>query len=428
MNIEYKLLKHQRAFLESTKKFTVLLCGRGAGKTYIASLLAAMKLIQGERVIVFAQDYKALSENLFTEILRRLDELIPGKYEFNRAKMKLTFGTGTLYGLSYENVEAARGYTEISTTIFDEMALAPANILDTVSFCMRGTLRGVRRGQNITPHMYAMTTPRMFSWFNRFVEDNAENIELIRATTLDNKFISEDQIEFMRSMCTDESMLRQELYGELVEDQDAGALFTFDLLGKTSELRDGLPYSIGIDCSGLGTDDNVVVARNSSGILRILRYRTIEPSKLCTEVLALIHSLGTDKLEQIAIDEAYGLDLAYRLRDSGYSPILVPFGGKPVNSAYQNKRAELYFRLKGELERGLYGLTPELKKELSMTRYVQSASGKLLIIPKAEIRTNLGHSPDTADALALTCNATLALNPRNRVRDKRAQCRFMLDE
>lgn len=199
------------------------------------------------------------------------------------------------------------GFTDISTVIFDELALAPAHVLETVSFCMRG--------QNIHPHIYAMTTPRMFSWLNRYIEENAQNIDIIRATTLDNVFISQEQIELMKSTCANDKMLRQELYGEIVEDSDAGTIFSFDILNRTAALKTDLPFNIGIDCSGLGTDFNVICARNDTGILKIKRYQTIEPQHLATEVLSVIHELGRDRLSQIFIDEAYGLDLAYRLRD-----------------------------------------------------------------------------------------------------------------
>lgn len=110
-HIDYKLLKHQKAFFNSVKPFSILLCGRGSGKTYCASLLAAVKLIQGERIMVFAQNFKSLSENLFSEILKRLDEIVPNQYTFYRQSMKLTFGnTGCLYGLSYENIDSARRF------------------------------------------------------------------------------------------------------------------------------------------------------------------------------------------------------------------------------------------------------------------------------------------------------------------------------
>ena len=53
-------------------------------------------------------------------------------------------------------------------------------------------------------------------------------------------------------------------------------------------------------------------------------------------------------------------------------------------------------------EYGMLGLDEDLKRELNCTRYVLNNSNKIQIIPKSDIKLNLGHSPDTADALALT--------------------------
>lgn len=53
-----------------------MICGRGAGKTYAASLLCAISALRGEKILVFAQNYRALSLNLFNEITKRLDEII----------------------------------------------------------------------------------------------------------------------------------------------------------------------------------------------------------------------------------------------------------------------------------------------------------------------------------------------------------------
>ena len=44
MDIEYKLVEHQKKFLMSDKPTVVLNCGRSSGKTFIASLIAALKL------------------------------------------------------------------------------------------------------------------------------------------------------------------------------------------------------------------------------------------------------------------------------------------------------------------------------------------------------------------------------------------------
>ena len=75
MEVEYKLVEHQKKFFLSDKPTVVLNCGRSSGKSYIASLIAALRLKEGKRIFVWAQDFAALSENLFVEIMKRLDEM-----------------------------------------------------------------------------------------------------------------------------------------------------------------------------------------------------------------------------------------------------------------------------------------------------------------------------------------------------------------
>ena len=67
VNLDIGLLDHQLRFVNSDKPFVAMVCGRGAGKTYVASYLAVLKAMQGERVILFAQSWSSLTNNLMKE-------------------------------------------------------------------------------------------------------------------------------------------------------------------------------------------------------------------------------------------------------------------------------------------------------------------------------------------------------------------------
>ncbi len=404
MNIKFSLLKHQKEFINSDAKFTCMLCGRGSGKTYIASLLCAISLVQQKRIIIFAQTADALRENLMTEIRMRLDEIIPGKYKYNQNTSKITYKHGVIYGFSYENIEAVRGYTAIELAIFDEIARAPQNLLNVATFCLRGKDRD---GNDIKPKIYCMTTPRMGSWFNRYVKEHKE-IKLIRATMYDNKFCTEEQIELMKSTVIDDNMLKQELLGEIVEDESAGVLFSTRLLDTAYEYC-GSPnddtYCIGIDCAGLGRDMNAVILRTKTDIKEILKFNKITNSDLTRRIKMLVESYGLKNLSHICIDEAYGLDLYERLcEELGKQYLtLVPFSGASPEPGYANNRAYMYCKLKKHIEEsGIRGLTTDMKDELNATRYILNRSNKIQIIEKDEIKINIGRSPDTSDALALS--------------------------
>ena len=433
MRFSYKLSEPQLEFVNSEARFTIFNAGRSSGKTFAASLIAARALLSQKKVIVFAQNFKALSENLMVAIDERLSEMTGhlGKiYKFNPNSQKITYGKGAIYGMSYENIETCRGFTDIEVAIYDEIAIAPANLLSTVAYCLRG--------KNIKPRQYAMTTPRFGTWWNKYLKDNQNDktIKIIHATVFDlNKkdnddesVITQEQIDNMIKSTLDENMLRQELYGELIEDNSAGVLFSSRLLSSTPKFlrRNNDGYAIGIDCSGLGKDSNVIVVRNQNEILDIVEKKIASNSELCSIVRGIIMTHGKGNLSHIAIDEAYGLDLHERLSDAGITAIIVPFGGKAKNPAYANQRAEMYINLKKGIEEyGLKGINDELYRELQATKYILNNNGKIQLIPKDEIKLNIGRSPDIADALALTY--TQDIIPLGLIEaDREIQNRYML--
>lgn len=392
--------------------------GRGAGKSYTASMLAVMSLLKGKRTLAIAQTNQAIREVLVPEILARLNEIIPGKFKFNQTSNKIVFGKGIIYLGSYESLESLRGYTRISLIILDEAALAPPNIFEVVAFCMRDC--------DEEPKIRMMSTPRSANWLTEYVKKN--NIPVITAKTSDNKRITPKEIELMKKASIDENSWRREFYGDEIDDENAGVLFSTSLLSNAPKFmqRNNNGYAIGIDCSGLGKDSNVIVVRNQNEILEIVEKKVASNSELCSIVRGLIMTHGKGNLSHIAIDEAYGLDLHERLTEAGIIATIVPFGGKANNQAYANRRAEMYINLKKGIEEyGLKGITEELHRELQATKYILNNNGKIQIIPKDEIKLNIGRSPDAADALALTYTQDIV--PLGLIEaDREMQNRYML--
>ena len=286
----------------------------------------------------------------------------------------------------------------ISLAILDEAALAPPDVFTILAFCMRG--------EGIHPRIRMLSTPRSDNWLTRYIADN--HIPVIHATTRDNKLISDEQIEIMKRTCVDENAWRREFFGEEVDDDNGGTIFTSDLFSLDTQCHVGMEvpgYCIGIDCSGLGTDSNIILVRSETEILEIVDKKVATAAELASIVRGIIFARGRGMLSHICIDEAYGLDLANRLEEDGLPVTLIPFGGAAENKAYANKRAELFFNLKkGLQEHGMKGLNEEIRRELQATRYKLNNSNKLQIIPKDEIKLAIGRSPDYADALALSFN------------------------
>ena len=67
MDVSYKLFKHQKELLACKDDMVYMRAGRGSGKSFIASLIAVLALLKGQRVLIMAQDYRALTEVIMAE-------------------------------------------------------------------------------------------------------------------------------------------------------------------------------------------------------------------------------------------------------------------------------------------------------------------------------------------------------------------------
>ena len=395
MDIHYSLFKHQKELLNCKDDLVYLRAGRGSGKSYIASLMAVVSMLQGQRVLVMAQDYRALTEVLMAEVIKRLYEILePNEFEIHKVSMKITYGkTGVIYFSSYSNIDSIRGFSKIQLSILDEVALAPPNLFEVLAFCQRDLDKD--------PKIVMISTPRPANWVTAFVRDN--NVRVITACTSDNKRIKQSEIDLMRKTCLSETQWLREFMGIEAEDDNSGTIFTEDLLVIAHV--SGTTLSIGVDCAGFGKDCNCIVARRGNQIVKIIRKTLATSRELFGEIRSIVKEYGIHCLSDICIDMAYGQGLYELLMDSDYASMtyLIPFGGGPDDPAYLNKRAEMYINAKRFIsDHGISGIDNNMKEELIATRYELSPHDKVQLIKKDDIRLILKRSPDSGDAFALT--------------------------
>ena len=113
----------------------------------------------------------------------------------------------------------------------------------------------------------------------------------------------------------------------------------------------------------------------------------------------------TSNPDAIFIDTiGVGAGVMDRVKEKGYQAIDANVSMKADEiDTYANKRAEMYFNLREFIRRG--GRIPddeELAEELQVITYSYSENnGKILLMKKAEIKEELGRSPDKSDSVAL---------------------------
>lgn len=394
------LLPHQRKLITSDSKQSILICGRGAGKSYACAVLILLTLLKGKNVLVGGQRYETLQTTLLEELKNIAMQW--GLYEYIQwrlSPMMLTLGEAHCWFGSYESVDAVRGYSRVSLIILDEAFLSPVNILSVWGPCMRATGGRTR--------IVAATTPRAGSLWNVMMSEPDCKWEIIRAVTTDNTHISQEEYDLILAGITSEEMYKQEILGQISTDLGGSAIIHLEDFpyapGPTSDNR----VIAGLDCAeGVERDCTAFVVRKGNKILDCWKMSNIDHEETIRKVREAHNRFHIDILN---------MDAAFS--DHEYNVLKYELSCEQVNFAraasenerdkYGNVRAEMYFNLAWHIKHGLcvdgFALTPEIKRQMCAITWLHNNQGRLLLTKKEELREVLKMSTDISDALALTC-------------------------
>lgn len=405
-NLKVNLMKHQMAAHNSTKEIAGIVGSRSCGKTIYMSAEAFLEVVQGRRVLVMAQTYKALKINIFREIITRFREagLQP---DVNYSEMSIKFGSGELYGFTYEAIDSTRGMTEISLLLLDELAYAPANLLSTVTPVLRGAGGSrIRFG----------TSPKKGSIWNKWFRDPSVDKDVFTATMFDNTELDDADYELQKKAIKDDMQYRQEILGEILDDDVEFGIIKASDYPKFKKHRSGVA-KLGVDCAGSGADYNVFVVTDDTQILETVKIQVADTFQMYSTAQDLVSRYN---VKRVNIDTTggfgNGLYDMMKLNNSNIEVNGVNFGQKAIADRFVNARAEMYFNLVDRIrDDGFYIEDYDIKEELQYMTYDINSSGKTLLCPKADIKKLIDRSPDTADALALALyspESAMAMTPQ----------------
>ena len=390
--LRINLMKHQLAARGSAKQIAGLVGSRACGKSIYLSVEAFLEIVQGKRVIVMAQNYKSLKLNIFREIKNRFIEagLEP---DVNLSEMSIKYGNGELYGFVYSALDSTRGLTEVSLLLLDELAYAPANLLSTVSPCLRGAGGSrIRFG----------TSPKKGSIWNKWFKDSSIEKDLFTATMFDNTELDEEDYELQKKAIKDEQQFRQEILGEILDDDvEFGIIKQLDY--PTIRKPSAGIRRLGIDCAGSGADNNWFTVVDDTGILEQYYIQVANTFKMNSIATDLIRKWDVRRVS-IDVTGGFGNGVYDMLTENnpGLNVIGVNFGQAPISKDYLNARTEMYFNVAEWIkEKGFYVDDQRIREELQYMTYDINASGKTFLCPKSTIKELIGRSPDASDALAL---------------------------
>ena len=169
------------------------------------------------------------------------------------------------------------------------------------------------------------------------------------------------------------------------------------------------PLIFGVDPARLGGDKFRICHRKGRNVTALY---ALPPSDLEDSIRRLQEAIDKYKPAIVNIDcGGLGVAVYDRLRALGYGNIVrkVDFGASATNAdRFRNKRAEMYAGIRDWLMDEPCAITLDaktgdmLQSELAIVKAKWINNSQMIMIPKEEIKKELGYSPDSADAFALT--------------------------
>lgn len=216
---------------------------------------------------------------------------------------------------------------------------------------------------------------------NRWIEDYGEDSDFVRVR-VKGEFPSASDHQFI---------------GRDVVDQAKGRHLR-------PEEYNFAPVIIGVDRAWSGDDTKIYLRQG----LMSKRLGTFNKGEDDFHVAGHIARWEDEyKADQIFIDFGYGTGVYSAGKQMGRKWKMVEFGGKPIDSQYANKRAEMWGVMRDWLRQG--GAIPDIHDLVNdliapEAREIQTGplTGKIVLESKEDMKKRSLDSPDDADALALT--------------------------
>lgn len=408
----------------SDNRFAVLVCHRRFGKTVGTVNEMIKKAVLNERkapVYAYVAPYRNQAKRVAWEYLKYYTNPIPGR-TVNESELFVELPTrhqgspgARLYIIGADHPDALRGIY-LDGVILDEYANIKPELWGGV---IRPALSdregwavfiGTPKGQNQFYEMYQYAD-KSDGWYSCIYRADESGV------------LPNDEIADMRAQMT-EMEYRQELLCDFTASASDVVMpidLVTDAAAREMSAEDvaGQPVVLGVDVARFGDDRTAICVRQGLFLREMRTYTELSTMDAASAVMACWTEFSPDA---VFIDAgAMGAGVIDRLRQLGYSPTEVNFGGAAMEAErYANIRAEMYFKCRDWLEAGgAIGQDADLKTELSAAEYRFTGNGRIILEGKDKIKERMGKSPDLADALALTFAHPVRLADNSKYRQAR---------
>ena len=162
-----------------------------------------------------------------------------------------------------------------------------------------------------------------------------------------------------------------------------------------------LPKVMGVDVARFGENSSTICIRQGRKVFDI---EILPKQDLMMTAHHVAEAIKRERPSHVFVDgSGIGAGVVDRLRQLNFSVTDVNGGNQSMNPRFLNKRAEMWWELKEQID-GLIELPRDarLREELTALEYDFTDKGRVRLDRKSDLMDKYGFSPDRADALALT--------------------------
>ncbi len=180
---------------------------------------------------------------------------------------------------------------------------------------------------------------------------------------------------------------------------------------------DFAPVVIACDPAWFGSDKTTIYLRQGLMSKKLWECRQKDSQTIAGQIAEFEDQYNSDAT---FIDAGMGNGIIDCLRGWKRKPIPVYFASSSTSPMYANKRAQMWGDMKTWLKEGCIPPDNDLKDDLVAPEYHHNLKGQILLEKKEDMRKRGLHSPDDADALALTFAFPVAKkSDRNNYRNRK---------
>lgn len=385
------------------KRFTVLALHRRAGKTELAIAELLDKALRFEQelglffyVAPFLKQAKLIAWGRLKLRVRALE--MAGACEVNESDLSIRFlhNGAVIRCYGADNPDGMRG-VRLDGCVIDEVAQTKPevwnDILQPALSDRKGwaLFIGTPQGVNLFSELYfkAQSTPEWHAaLFTVYDTDALDPDEVARLKRDMN------ETSFAREYLCDFSAAGED---QLISLSDAETAAHRKYVARDIDYA---PRVLGVDPARFGDDKSVIFPRQGLQAFEPIVFHGIDNMQLAARIAAKIDTWQPDA---VFIDVGGGQGVIDRLRQLNYDVVEVNFGGRPSDTRYTNRRAEMWFEMREWIRAG--GAIPNdvmLKQDLGAPTYHYDAMNRIVLEAKDDIKKRIERSPDMGDALAVT--------------------------